>query len=203
MVCTANICRSPLAAMHLQETLTSGPLEGAAIASAGVRGLTGAPMCDVARGGLDDASHADAHRARELDGALIVAADLVITMEREQRGAVARLAPGQQGKVFTIREAAAMVEAVAEAGPLPGTVAELAERMRALRGIVRPPVPAPVQRRGLGRLLARKPSEAADDGLSVEDGHNIDAAAHAATVEDVRRLSGRIGTLLAGQAATR
>ena len=195
VVCTANICRSPLAELHLREVLTSGPYASARITSAGVRGLEGEAMCATARQALDDPEHGGRHIAREVSRDLVDDADLVLTMEKEQRGAIARLAPGQQGKVFTLREAVAMIEAIRADGEVPDEVPELVERMRALRGVVRPPVPeAPPAPRF--RLFRRHVPDVPDDGLSVEDGHNVDTAAHLRTAEEVRALSTRIGEAL-------
>jgi protein-tyrosine phosphatase len=195
VVCTANICRSPLAELHLREVLTTGPHASTRITSAGVRGLDGEAMCATARRALDDPEHGRQHVAREVTGELVGEADLVLTMEKEQRGAIARLSPGQQGKVFTLREAVAMLEAIRADGDVPDTVPELVERMRALRGIVRPPLPeAPPAPRF--RLFRRSEPEVLDDGLSVEDGHNIDSAAHARTAEEVRALTARLGAAL-------
>lgn len=196
-VCTANVCRSPLAALHLQESLREGALAGVDVTSAGVRGLDAAPMCAVARERLDDGRRGEGHRSRRLTREHVEVADLVLTMEGEQRGAVARLAPGQQGKVFTLREAAAMIEAIGEEdAPAPASVSELVDRMRALRGIVRPPVAIAPAPRGLRRLLGRRNDTPEDDGLSIEDGHNIDVQAHMATVDEVRVMTDAIATVL-------
>lgn len=195
-VCTANVCRSPLAELHLREALRGGPLAGAEISSAGVRGQVGAPMCAVARGALDDASSGDGHVAREVTAELIEQADLVLAMEREQRGALARLAPGQQGKIFTLREAAAMIEVIGAQEPRPTTVGELVDRMRSLRGVIRPPAAESVRPQGLLGRLRRAAPQQPDDGLSIDDGHNIDPDSHARTVETVRDLTGRMASAL-------
>ena len=195
VVCTANVCRSPLAELHLREVLTAGPYAATRITSAGVRGLRGEAMCATARGALDDPELGAQHTAREVTPELVDDADLVLTMEKEHRGAIARLVPGQQGKVFTLREAVAMIEAIRAEGAVPDAVPELVERMRALRGVVRPSVseapPAP-----RFRLFRRHVPEVPEDGLSVEDGHNIDPAAHLRTAEEVRGLTARMGAAL-------
>ncbi|GAA4753618.1 hypothetical protein GCM10025783_28150 [Amnibacterium soli] len=198
-VCTANVCRSPLAELHLREALSAGPFHDVVVTSAGTRGVAGAAMCSTARRVLDDPEHGAGHVAREVTRELVEEADLVIAMEREHRGALARLAPGHQGKLFTLREAVPILEAIAREGELPGTVPELVERMRLLRGIVRPPEPEPAPRRRFA-LLRRPVPESQDDGLSVEDGHNIDHEAHERTVATVRELTGRIGVALRGRA---
>lgn len=195
-VCTANVCRSPLAALGLQEALR-GPLADAVVVSAGVRAMVGAPMCSTARAQLREPAEGEAHAARELTVELIEEADLVLAMEKQQRGAVARLLPGHQRKAFTLREATAMAEAIGHESSLPTTVAELSARMHALRGIVRPAVEEPAARPWFLRFLP--PEETTDDGLSIADGHVVDDAAHDRTVRAVRDLVDRFAESLAPQ----
>jgi protein-tyrosine phosphatase len=203
-VCTANICRSPLAELHLGEALRGSAFEGASIGSAGVRGLTGAAMCEVAAEALDDPARAAGHEAREISRELIEQADLVLTMEKEQRGAVSRLAPGHQHKVYTLREAERLAAAVAEdrERPAPTTVAELAARMRALRGFVpiAPPEPEPPRRRFGFRRPAPVP---VDDGLSIDDGHNIGPEEHVRTAQAVRETVERFAAAVREAAPSR
>lgn len=111
-VCTANICRSPIA-----ERLTTRALSqalGAEVAtfritSAGVRGWEGEPMHPEAARVLT-ARGADpaGFRARVLRSCLLEGADLVLTATRAHRAAVVALAPSTLSHCFTIREFAGL-----------------------------------------------------------------------------------------------
>lgn len=182
VVCAANVCRSPLGALHLGERLRGTALETVRTASAGVRALEGACICGLATRSIDEPARAGAHRARQLTPPMVREADLVLTMDLDQRGAASRAAPGEQHTIFTLREAAALAEAMTADGVAPQTLAELAQRLHALRGSVRVVPPAAPPRR-LARL--RRPV-AVDDGHSIADGHTLQPEAHARTIRAVR-----------------
>ena len=193
VVCTANVCRSPLAQRVLQDRLP------ALIESAGTRTEEGWSMCRVSATELPDADHdgrfADAHRSRPVTRELVEGAALVLTMEREQRSAVARLAPGSQAKVFTLREAAALAGVLRErgAGAVPG-LAALAQALHSVRGFA--PMPEPPKRRWFQR-----PAEP-EDPLTIPDGHGLADDEHRAAVQQVRdtadRVAAAFSSLLAG-----
>ncbi|WNK20108.1 low molecular weight phosphotyrosine protein phosphatase [Halomonas piscis] len=98
LVCTGNVCRSPVAAAQLAEALPQRRVE-----SAGLGALTGQGVEPTARtlgeaDGLDLASH----RARQLDAGMLHAADLVLVMSERQRRAVGELAPEALGKTLLL-----------------------------------------------------------------------------------------------------
>lgn len=101
VVCTANRCRSPLAAAILSRELERRGLD-AEVSSAGL--LPGgepvpAPGLRVAREhGLD----LTAHRSTQLDPALIDTADLVLGMAREHARAIAADRPDLLDRTFTL-----------------------------------------------------------------------------------------------------
>lgn len=100
MVCTANICRSPVA-----EHALKGLQPALQVGSAGVDALVGHDIDGDARDaaaalGLD----IPAHRARQLDAELGRSADLILVMERHHRDYVGRHLPQLQGKTFLIGE---------------------------------------------------------------------------------------------------
>jgi protein-tyrosine phosphatase len=181
VVCTANVCRSPLAAELLREGFTA-----ADVGSAGVHALTDAPMCLVSAS-LLPADGRPQHVARQLTTDLVGAADLVLTMERDQRSSAVRLAPGSQNRVFTLREAAALAEGLVRRGaPAPDDVAGLAGAMHAIRGIV----PVPGTPRPKRRWWARPvPPE---DPFTIEDGHGLAEAEHRAAADQVADTSRRL-----------
>ena len=103
LVCTGNICRSPLAAALLQRALTDRGIEGMDVSSAGTGAWDGAPVSEGAYlVGLERGLDLSAHRARLLTRELIEAADLVLTMARHHRARVDEL--GGEGRVFVLGE---------------------------------------------------------------------------------------------------
>ena len=98
IVCTGNICRSPLAA-----ALLAARAPGLRVASAGTQAPAGAPAdpLSVASGqrrGVDLA----AHRARRLDEALLAEHDLVLAAEQHHVEAVTARFPMARGRVFRL-----------------------------------------------------------------------------------------------------
>lgn len=105
MVCTGNICRSPMAEALLRARL--GTLE-VRVHSAGTRALIGRPMPRRAQrvATANGASRADVarHRAQWLLDPVIDDADLVIGMSRRHLVASVELAPHLLRQTFTARE---------------------------------------------------------------------------------------------------
>lgn len=106
VVCTANICRSPMAEALLARAAERRGAT-AQVGSAGVRGLDGAPPSDgsvaaMARMGLDISTH----RARSCTPALLEQADLVVTMEARHVVDLVGMAPEALGRTFPLRELA-------------------------------------------------------------------------------------------------
>lgn len=115
-VCTANICRSPMAAeltrLRLRAAARSGG-EDILVSSAGPHGHDGADMGPGAAAVLHSlGGRTIGFSARALTGPLLAAADLVLTAERRHRAAAA-LHPRSHAKLFTIREFARLVRQVA------------------------------------------------------------------------------------------
>ena len=138
VVCTANICRSPMAEALLRAWLSHHAPQVAAdvvVSSAGVRARPGDPaaphMLAIAdRWGLD----LHGHRSRPVTAELVTAAALVVTMEADHRDAVARLVPGAPARTFTLPELAALADHTAPptADDPPG-LAGLATRLHRAR----------------------------------------------------------------------
>ena len=103
LVCTGNICRSPLAAALLQRALAQRGIDGLEVASAGTGAWDGAPVSEGAYlVGLERGLDLSAHRARLLTRELVEEADLVLTMARHHRARVDEL--GGEGHVFVLGE---------------------------------------------------------------------------------------------------
>lgn len=138
VVCTGNICRSPIAEHLLRAA-------GVTVSSAGARALAGQPMSGpaldvLAARGIDGS----AFRARQLTAELVADADLVLGASREHRAAAVTLVPRAAVRTFTIREFDRLLSGV-DAADLP---TEQVERAAALvrgaagqRGLIRPTRP--------------------------------------------------------------
>ncbi|APE32088.1 phosphotyrosine protein phosphatase [Halomonas aestuarii] len=98
VVCTGNICRSPVAAAMLARNLPDRRVE-----SAGLGALVGHGVEPTARE-LAEADGLDLsdHHARQLTGKMLTEADLVLVMSEGQRHAVADLAPEALGKTMLL-----------------------------------------------------------------------------------------------------
>src|SRR5438445_599845 len=103
LVCTGNICRSPLAAALLERALAERAIEGIDISSAGTGAWDGAPVSEGAYlVGLERGLDLSGHRAQLLTREMVDAADLILTMARHHRARVDEL--GGEGHVFVLGE---------------------------------------------------------------------------------------------------
>jgi protein-tyrosine-phosphatase len=103
LVCTGNICRSPLAAALLERALAERGTAGLDVSSAGTGAWDGAPVSEGAYlVGLERGLDLSGHRARLLTRELVEQADLVLTMARHHRARVDEL--GGEGHVFVLGE---------------------------------------------------------------------------------------------------
>ncbi len=129
VVCRANVCRSPLAAALLERYVHDAVLgDAVAVRSGGTAVLDALPMCvDAAEWGAVELAHISAPVTHED----LVAADLILAVDRENRAACAILEPGCRPRMFTLRQAAALAELV---GTTEGIVGEPADQLRWLVG---------------------------------------------------------------------
>ena len=101
-VCTANVCRSPMA-----QAIFGALAEDAGVShrarSAGVAALVGEPMAPNARAALEEVGvYAEGHRSRQVDGAMLGEADLVLAMTPEHEAALRRLSRSSAAKMHTL-----------------------------------------------------------------------------------------------------
>ncbi|MCW2740136.1 MAG: hypothetical protein JWR45_558 [Blastococcus sp.] len=136
IVCTGNICRSPAA-----ELLLAARWGGAqvTVASAGTGALVGQPVHPpmaelLAAAGVD----AGGFGARDLRPQDLRQADLVLTMTRAHRTAVARLLPAAVRRTFLLVEAADIAASVAAAGWPEDVGRAAAARLAALPALAAP-----------------------------------------------------------------
>lgn len=109
-VCTANLCRSPYAALALGAALRERGIAGIATESAGIYAHEDSSMSTrmavvLERHGVDGA----VHRTRRLTPESVAAATVVLTAETAHRAPIARMMPGAMPRVFTLRQFARLV----------------------------------------------------------------------------------------------
>jgi protein-tyrosine phosphatase len=188
IVCTGNMCRSPMAEIMWKARLAEQWGSDAAaitVTSAGVRAPSGTPMHPdaqrvLAESGLDGS----AFRSRRLTLDMIDQADLVLTAARSHRNLIGEQRPAAYSRVYTLMEFADLAGAVrdipleeADHGGVPGPpdrLAALLAAVRAERGLRRPPdeidVGDPI---GQKLVVFRR----CRDALAASTRHTIDALA--------------------------
>jgi protein-tyrosine phosphatase len=98
VVCTGNICRSPIG-----EGLLALRAPGIKVASAGVGAMVGWPADELAVEVMKDRGHDIAtHRARQLTRALLAETDLVLTLDQHHSDWINGRFPEYRGKVHKI-----------------------------------------------------------------------------------------------------
>lgn len=115
VACSANICRSPLAAALLERAVALEAVGRViAVESGGVDVPAGQRACpDTIRMTESHGIHGSAlpqHLSRPLSTEQIATADLVLTSDRRIRSAVLKREPGVAARTFTLREAALLGE---------------------------------------------------------------------------------------------
>lgn len=113
VVCTGNICRSPLGEVVLRARLQ--PL-GVQVHSAGTHAVVGHEMTEPAQALAVEsgakAEDAASHTARYLVESMLVEADLVLAMTREHRSHAVRMVPARVRTTYTVREFARLTSAL-------------------------------------------------------------------------------------------
>lgn len=122
IVCTGNVCRSPMAEQVLSARLTAAGIDDVQVSSAGTRALAGRPMTpQAAAQAVRLGADATGHVARQLTERMVQDADLVLTATRAQRAEVAQLVPRAARRAYTLREFARVLAFLASEGTLEGS----------------------------------------------------------------------------------
>lgn len=102
ILCTGNICRSPMAEALLAHHLATRKCE-ARVESAGLSALVGQAADPTAQALLKE-RHLDisGHRARQVIPELLFASDLVLVMEMQQQKGLETRYPEVRGKVYRV-----------------------------------------------------------------------------------------------------
>jgi protein-tyrosine phosphatase len=128
VVCTGNVCRSPMAEGFLRAALEERLGEAAPIVtSAGTAGWDGSGAMDESiRAARERGVDIGTHLARRLEPRMVDDADLVVCMAADHREAVIRGRPDAEAKTFTITELVDLLEASAAEGPIQARLAAAA-----------------------------------------------------------------------------
>ncbi len=118
IVCSANVCRSPLAVAVLDYAIVGRDVDHRiAMSSRGIDVEPGLGVCPLV---LQYARHSHVwtrrindHRAASLEAGELAVSDLVLTADRRVRSHVVKLDPRSAERTFTIREAAMLARLVA------------------------------------------------------------------------------------------
>ena len=123
VVCTGNVCRSPVAEAFLRAAFVERMRSDAPeVASAGTMGWTGSgadphSIQVAAEHGIDISGH----RARVVDREDIARSTLILAMANEHVDTISSAAPSARSKTFTLKELVRLLEA------LPGTEGDARE----------------------------------------------------------------------------
>jgi len=153
VVCTGNICRSPMAAALLQHLLQARGIDDIEVRSAGTAPWDGAPASEGSylvslEHGLDLSSH----RSRQLTTDIVADAGLILGMSTSHVDRAIRL--GGEGKSYLLGEYAGEPAEDAEvADPFGGEIEEYRVTYDRLRSLLEAALP---------RLIAERPD--ADPG---------------------------------------
>lgn len=96
VVCTGNICRSPVGEALLKHRLPGKHIESAGLGALIGHGVDPNAACLAEADGLSVSEH----QSRQLTAEMVQAADLILVMSESQRRAVSELSPPALGKTM-------------------------------------------------------------------------------------------------------
>jgi protein-tyrosine phosphatase len=119
VVCTGNVCRSPMAEGFLRKALADALGDAApTVSSAGTAGWEGSEATPEARAAAAELDVDIAgHRARRLRPQMVETADLIVCMAGEHRDATVRAVPTAAERTFTLKELVRLLERVPGGDP--------------------------------------------------------------------------------------
>jgi protein-tyrosine phosphatase len=117
VVCTGNICRSPIAEGFLRRSFAARGVS-IDVSSAGTAGLDGSEaMPESVTAALERGADVASHRARRLLRDMVEHADVVLGMAAEHRDGVVEMVPNAVGRAFTLKELVRLLETLEPADP--------------------------------------------------------------------------------------
>jgi len=100
-VCSANLCRSPMAEIHLKHLI--GDLNRVNIRSAGINAMTGMEIYEESKKILKENNLKTEHTSRLLTKPLLEWADLILVMEEMHKNYITFLSPENKNKITFLR----------------------------------------------------------------------------------------------------
>ncbi|MFT3877003.1 MAG: hypothetical protein QM708_11370 [Propioniciclava sp.] len=105
LVCTANVCRSPVAELILRQECEGRGVRGVPIASAGLRATQGTGIDRLMASLLaEEGIQSEGFRSHRLGREDVEAAGLILTATAAQRTEVVKASPRSLSKTFSMRE---------------------------------------------------------------------------------------------------
>ena len=128
VVCTGNICRSPMAEGFLRAALAARLGDAApVVTSAGTAGWDGSgAMIESIRSAQERGADIRTHLARRLTAEMLDEADLIVCMAADHREAIVRMRPDLDARTFTIKELVRLLETSPTGGAFEARVAAAA-----------------------------------------------------------------------------
>jgi protein-tyrosine-phosphatase len=133
-ICTANICRSPMARGLLESLLEEKDLSAQwRVESAGTWAMSGEPAALGSKTVMETRGiDISKHRSQGINEELLGSADLVLTMERGQKEALRAEFPDYVGRIYLLSEMTGKVEDIDD--PYGGTLSEYEDTADILEG---------------------------------------------------------------------
>ena len=105
ILCTGNLCRSPMAEGYLRKLLAEGNIDGVSVESAGLAALPGSPATDSARRtALSNGFSIEDHVSKPVTLEALNQADEVLVMEHAQKAIILRQVEELAGKIRLLGE---------------------------------------------------------------------------------------------------
>lgn len=139
LVCTGNVCRSPLAEGLVRATLVRRFGDAApVVSSAGTAAWDGSPpMTESVEAGAELGVDISRQTARQLTSDMIERSDLLLGMGAEHRTAVVRAVPDAASRTFEFKELVRLLETLPAADPAIEPGRALLERAAEANGLRR------------------------------------------------------------------
>jgi ribose 5-phosphate isomerase B len=103
-VCTGNTCRSPMAEVLLKRVLAERGVQGIRVSSAGIAAEANSRASEGSRMVLPGCEDLSAHRAKQVDAAMLTGANLVLTMTASHKEILQSQFPPFAAKIHTLEE---------------------------------------------------------------------------------------------------
>ena len=136
MVCTANVCRSPMAEGLMKKIILQDErFKDWRVTSAGTWAMEGQPATSKTRRVLQERGmDMSAHRARSVDKDMLLASDMIFTMESGHKEALLSEFPSIAGKLFMLSELVGQKRDIVD--PMGGDLADFEDTAREIEKIL-------------------------------------------------------------------